>query len=71
MKDILPKMTEILETEQIEMNDSLNSFDTWDSLTILMVIEFCSSDYGISLTAEEIENSGTIGGLQELIESKV
>lgn len=70
MEQLISKMREILEVDTIEINDSLSSFDGWDSLTILMVIEFCSSEYGISLSADEIQNSKTIKGLKELIDSK-
>ncbi len=70
MEQLISKMREILEVDTIEINDSLSSFDGWDSLTILMVIEFCSSEYGISLSADEIQNSQTIKGLKELIDSK-
>ena len=71
MVNFLSKMKELLEVESIELQDPLSSFDNWDSLTILAVIAFCSSDYGISLSAEAITNSQTIKGLQELIESKL
>ena len=71
MENYLTTMMELLEVESLEMEDFLSSFDTWDSLTNLSVLAYCSSEYGISLSAEEVENSQTIKGLKELIESKL
>ena len=71
MEKYLPTMIEFLEVENVELNDSLSSFESWDSMTVLMVIDFCDSEYGVTLSADEIENSETINGLKELIESRL
>lgn len=70
MENFISSITEILEVETIELSDELESFDVWDSLTVLSIIAFCDSEYGVALSADEIDNSGTIQGLKELIESK-
>ncbi|MRX63750.1 acyl carrier protein [Maribacter luteus] len=71
MEKYLSTITEFLEVDSVDLNDSLTSFESWDSMTILMVIDFCAGEYGISLSADEIENSETILGLKELIDSKL
>ncbi len=71
MEKFLTTMKELLDVQNLEMTDFLTSFDNWDSLTNLAVIAFCSSEYNISLSAEEIEKSQTIQGLKELIESRL
>lgn len=71
MEKYLETIAEILEEETIELSDELESFEAWDSLTVLSIIAICDSDYGVALSAEEIESSGTILGLRELIESKM
>ncbi|WP_273276748.1 acyl carrier protein [Maribacter polysiphoniae] len=71
MEKFLPTMIEFLEVENVELNDSLSSFESWDSMTVLMVIDFSNSEYGVTLSADEIENTETIKGLKELIESKL
>lgn len=63
-------ISEILEVENVNQDDSLNSFDTWDSLTILSIIALCDENFGVQLAADEIEESGSILGLKELILSK-
>ena len=70
MEDFLTLIAEILEEESVEPSDELQSFEAWDSLTILSIIAICDSEYNTPLSAEEIENSNTILGLRELIESK-
>lgn len=71
MENFESSMAELLEVESVALSDELESFEAWDSLTILSIIAFCDSDYGVPLSAEEIENSGTLLGLKEMIESKM
>lgn len=63
-------IAEILEVEVVNPDDRLNSFDTWDSLTILSIIALCDESFGVQLAADEIENSESIMGLKELVISK-
>jgi len=71
MENFQSLISEILEVDNIEMSDELESFDAWDSLTILSIIAFCDSEYQVELSKEEIENSITINGLKELIKNKM
>ena len=71
MENFETLIAEILEEESVELSDELESFDAWDSLTILSIIAFCDSEYNAPLSAAEIENSGTLLGLKELIKSKM
>lgn len=71
MEDFITAIAEILEEESVELSDELDSFEAWDSLTVLSIIAFCDSEYGVALSAEEVDGSGTIAGLKELIASKM
>ena len=71
MENFESSLSEFLEVGSVEMNDELESFDAWDSLTILSIIAFCDSEYNVELTKDEIENSETVNGLKELIKSKM
>ena len=71
MEDFEKAISEILEVDSIESNDYLESFDAWDSLTILSIIAFCDSEYKVSLSADEINKSETIKGLKKLVKSKI
>lgn len=71
MEKFIPLITEILEEESVELSDEFQSFEAWDSLAILSIIAFCDSEYNVQLSAEEVENTNTILGLRELIDSKM
>jgi acyl carrier protein len=64
-------IAEILEVESVEPDNELASFEAWDSLTVLSIIAFCDSDYGVALSAEEVDSAETIAGLKDLIEGKL
>lgn len=71
MENFESSIAELLEEESIELSDELQSFDAWDSLTILSIIAFCDSEYNVPLSAEEVDDSGTVQGLKCLIEGKM
>ena len=70
MKNFENLISETLEVDAVGSNDELESFDAWDSLTILSIIAFCDDEYKVAFSAEEITNSKTILGLKELIASR-
>ncbi len=71
MDDFKLKMAELLEVEVVEDNNVLESFECWDSLTLLSILAIADETYKVELTAQEVLNSGTIGGLENLIKSKM
>ena len=44
-EELLDKLAELLEVEQVSLNDELQSFDEWDSLTALSMIALADSEY--------------------------
>lgn len=70
MDSYLEEMAEILEEDSVNYSDELASFEAWDSLTVLSIIAHCDAEYGVTLSAEEIDNSETVQGLKDLIDSK-
>lgn len=70
MENFKTLMAEVLEVETLEISDELNSFDSWDSLTMLSIIALISEEYDVELNNEEIEDSKIIEGLYELVERK-
>jgi len=71
MDDFKLKITELLEVENVELDDKLESFECWDSLTILSIIAMTDETYKVELSGDDVKNSLTIGGLQELIKSRM
>ena len=70
MENFESLVSEILEVDSVNPDDCLNSFDSWDSLTILSLIALFDESFGVQLSSEEIENSSTIIGLKELVLTK-
>lgn len=64
-------IAEILEVDNVEMNQELQSFKCWDSLTILSIIAFADESYHVTLSAADVNESKTVGGLKGLIKSKM
>ena len=64
-------ITDILEVDEVKMNEELASFEAWDSLTILSIIALADETYNVSLTADEINDSKTVGGLKDMIKNKM
>ena len=71
MENFKPKIAELLEVEKVELDDELESFDSWDSLTILSIIAMADENYKVTLSEDDVRNSLTVGELQELIKSRM
>lgn len=71
MGDYYELITDILEVDDLEMDEELASFEAWDSLTILSIIALADETYNVTLTADEINSSKTVGGLKDMIKDKM
>lgn len=67
MEELRKKLAIILEVDEVTENQLLESFECWDSLTILSIIATASKDYGKELNYDQIRNSKNIKGLTDLI----
>jgi len=70
MDKFLEEIAEILEEEQVNLNDKLIDFDAWDSLTQLSIIALAGEEYGVMISAVEIREAETVGGIKQLIDNK-
>jgi acyl carrier protein len=70
MENFNTEIAEILEVETVKLSQTLESFDCWDSLTILSIIAMADEKYGVILSAADVQNAKTVGGLMDLIKSK-
>jgi len=62
-EELLNKIAEILEVDEIAIEDELDSFDEWDSLTGLSIIALFDSDYNKTLSNDRIKQFVTVGDL--------
>ena len=70
MDELLEQLADILEVDEINPNAEFESFEDWDSLSVLSIIAMVQSKYKIVLTATEVRDAKTAQGLFELIKDK-
>jgi acyl carrier protein len=68
MEDFLEKMAELFEENAVQLTDTIVDFDAWDSLTSLSIIAYFGEEFQQTITAAQIIDAKTIGGLYELID---
>jgi acyl carrier protein len=67
METLNQKLAGIFEVDAVQEDQLLESFEYWDSLTLLSIIALASNDYGKELTTDQVRDSRTIKGLIQLI----
>jgi acyl carrier protein len=70
MNEFMEQMAEIFEVDAVQLEDNLEDFDAWDSLTQLTIISLADENYGVTVSAKELRDTKTIGGLKKLIDEK-
>ena len=69
MEDFKENLADLLEVDSVNDSDYFNSFDTWDSLTILSIIAYVDEDFGVSVSAQKLDEVETVGGLFKYIQN--
>lgn len=54
MEDLIQKLAEILEVDNLDITKKFTDYDEWDSLSSLSVMALLDSDYNMSMRAKEI-----------------
>lgn len=67
MKEFCGKLAAILEVDEIKDSDMLESFEEWDSLSVLSAIAMIDAEYGVNLTASDLRGVTTPRALYELV----
>jgi acyl carrier protein len=67
MDEFMEQMADIFEVDAVDLNDNLEDFDAWDSLTQLTIISLADENYGVTVSARELRDAKTIGGLKKLL----
>jgi len=70
MDNLLNELADILEVDNVSNDDVLANFECWDSLTVLSIIALCSENYNITISAKQVADSYSVGGLINFIKSK-
>jgi acyl carrier protein len=69
MEDFLEKIAELFEEDSVQLTDAIVGFDAWDSLTSLSIIAYVGEEFQKTISAAQIIEAKTIGGLYELIKN--
>ena len=54
MEELINKLVEILEVDDLDVTKKFTDYEEWDSLAALSVIAMLDSDYNTSMKAAEI-----------------
>lgn len=63
-------LKKLLEVDAVESHDNLQDFDNWDSLTVLSLCAILDANYGVSLSAQDIQAVTTVQDLERLIAAR-
>ena len=61
MNELLEKLAEILEVDEVDVNKKFTDYEEWDSLCGLSLIAMLDSDYNMSMKNKEILEFASIG----------
>ncbi len=71
MDEFLNEMAEILEEDTVDPKSELTSFESWDSLAVLSVAALADAQFGVTMSAQEINEAKTVEQLyQRIIDKK-
>ena len=60
MKELVAKIAEILEVDDLDITKKFTDYDEWDSLATLSVLAMLDSDYNTTMKGAEILSFATI-----------
>jgi acyl carrier protein len=60
MEELVNKLAEILEVDELDVKKSFADYDEFDSLALLSILAMLDSDYHMSMSAKEIRSHATI-----------
>lgn len=61
MKELLEKIAEILEVDEVDVSKKFTDYEEWDSLCGLSIIAMLDSDYRMTMKNKDILEFATIG----------
>lgn len=60
MEELIEKLTEILEVEELDVTKKFTDYEEWDSLCALSILAMLDSDYHKTMKAADIRNFASI-----------
>lgn len=60
MEELVKKLAEILEVENIDVTKKFTDYDEWDSLCALTILAMLDSDYNLAMKATDLRDFESI-----------
>jgi acyl carrier protein len=70
MDKLYSELAEILEVADINPDDKLTGYGTWDSLSILSIITLLDTTYGIRVNASELKAFETVREIEDFVRKR-
>jgi acyl carrier protein len=70
MDAFFEKAAEILEVERAAGDTVLRDCEAWDSLTALSLVAMIDRNYGVTISADDLIRSNTVGDLYRLVDER-
>ena len=70
MEELVQKLADILEVDELDINKKFTDYEEWDSLCGLSVIAMLDSDYGMTMKNKEILEFNSIKDFCEAVLNK-
>lgn len=70
MEELIQKLSELLEVEDLDINKKFTDYDEWDSLAGLSLIALLDSDYNMTMKTKEILSFNSIKEFCEAVINK-
>ncbi len=70
MEELLEKLAEILEVDEVDVNKKFTDYEEWDSLCGLSVIAMLDSDYNMTMKNKDILEFNSIKDFCEAVINK-
>ncbi len=70
MEELVLKLAELLEVDELDVNKKFTDYDEWDSLAGLSLIALLDSDYNMTMKTKEILSFNSIKEFCEAVINK-
>lgn len=70
MKELLEKIADILEVDEVDVNKKFTDYEEWDSLSGLSLLAILDSDYHIAMNNKDILSFNSIQEFCEAVINK-
>ena len=70
MNKLYQELADILEVDSVEPNQTLEEFETWDSLAALSLVVSVRANFGVTIDSADLRRAKTIKDLEQLVRLK-